>query len=68
MGYRIMHHIYSGFSINGVRRVQMLPAAELIFPTPKIAAEEADARAAVAVLPKSMKMMSSAIFIAGPGD
>ena len=41
-GFLIMHHIYSDIQIDGVRRVQPLPAAELRFPAPKI--EQDDGR------------------------
>jgi hypothetical protein len=41
-GFLIMHHIYSDIRIDGVRRVQPLPAAELRFPAPKI--EQDDGR------------------------
>lgn len=34
-GFAIMHHIYSDIRIDGVRRVQKLPPAELRFPAPK---------------------------------
>lgn len=39
-GWAIKHHIYVGALIEGVRRVQPLPEAELRFPAPVIATEE----------------------------
>jgi hypothetical protein len=39
-GFSIMHHIYSDIRIDGVRRVQPLPVAELRFPVPKIAQDD----------------------------
>ena len=39
-GWQVKHHIYGNALIDGVRRVQKLPLAEIRFPAPKISDED----------------------------